>query len=229
MDMRGPSESMPGQPQLEELPSPTGRLPASPSSAARRSSGEFNTRSTPTVTGLVINRRHSVGHDIDGIPGDEGIHLLVQPLSPSGQPLLAAGELTVTISEERPDGRVQQVGYWKFLPDETELFFTADDFEARGILLHLPWDQELPTTDQIRVEARYRSAQSAPLIAQATILIQPPTTSYSPEDPLIAGWSQRDSRWSSSGTQAGPGNQTPARPASTGGTRIQKPRWRPVR
>ncbi|MFK7766248.1 MAG: hypothetical protein AB8B55_03315 [Mariniblastus sp.] len=147
------------------------------------------------ITEVVINRNASRGHDVDGRPGDEGIDLLIQPRDAEGNIELVGGELTVSVLDptEAPDR--QRVGLWKFLPQETELFFANDEIGNEGILLHLPWEQSTPVNERLMVHVRFVTPDGREMKTSSEIRIVPPAPGYSADDPLVAGWTKRDSRW----------------------------------
>lgn len=210
-----------------ELPEPDRFVPGSQSRT--RLNGPESNSPPGTVAEIVIDKRQSQGQDVDGKPGDEGLNLLIQPKAFSGETLLQTGELTVSVIDpaESPDD--QRVGLWKFLPDETKLFFANDSRRSRGILLHLPWDQSTPRNRELVVFVRFRTNDGRNLETSSKIRINPPGNAYSADDPLIAGWTNRDKRWSNPSKGAANRKSIKAIPASTGSSRIQKPTWRPVR
>jgi hypothetical protein len=203
------------------------------------------------ISKVVINRSQTRGQDIDGVPGDEGLDLLIQPKTRNGQTLLRAGRLTVSVIDPSKPPSSQRIGLWKFLPSETELFFANEDAESRGILLHLPWDQATPQNGKLKVFVRYETPAGRKLETSSDIRIEPPRSSYANDDPLIAGWTQRDHRWSNSSesseamdAETGRGYSSinspfeenfagrktyPAMPVGSGSSRITKPTWRPIR
>jgi len=201
---------------------------------------------------VIINDAATRGHDVDGNPGDEGLDLLIQPRSADGQIQLVAGQLTVSVIDPNEAPEQQRIGLWKFLASETELFFANDELGSYGILLHLPWDQQTPINRKLIVHVRYLTPDGRTLTTSSEVQITPPVPNYSPHDPLVSGWTKRDSRWipglakklqaaktsnwqnrqsaSSPSTNPGRANSgirlTPARPAKA---TISKPAWRPIR
>lgn len=170
------------------------------------------------ITEILINRIVTRGRDIDGQPGDEGMDILVQPRSAQGDVEFQSGELTVSLIDPAEPPERQRIGFWRFVPGETKLFFASDDMGNEGILLHLPWDQQTPANEQLTAHVRFVTPDGRTIKTSTNLRITPPPTSYSADDPLIAQWTLSDSRWISekAGTK-------PVR------TAIKKPRWRPVR
>ena len=206
---------------------------------------ETNSVQNP-ITEIVINRRQTRGADLDGIAGDEGLELLVQPKSANGQTLLQAGELTVSVVERSDDGRKQRLGIWKFLPPHTEMYFTKNSADAPGILLHLPWNKVAPPNSRVIIFVRFETRDGRRLETSSEIPVNPPAAIYPEDDPLIADWMLHDSRWLNSNPVANEDfflfeeqfvddrpmverGSIPAIPASSGSSRIFKPSWRPIR
>ena len=136
------------------------------------------------------------GQDVNDSPGDEGLNLLLQTKDASGQIVLQAGELTVSLIDPK---QRQRIGFWRFLPGETELFFVDEQKDTDGILLHLPWDESAPQRARLLVHAQFVTADGRILTTSSDVLIEPPTEEYSPEDPTVINWTQRDARWGDTG------------------------------
>ena len=155
---------------------------------------EFNSpyQSNKMITEIIVNREASQGQNVDGLRGDEGLNLLVQPRTADGTVYLEAGELSVDLIDPISQ---QTVGHWQFRPAETELFFASDREQGEGILLHLPWEQNLPTTQKLRAVVSFITSDGRKLTTSSRLRVDPPTADYSPQDPQVAGWTERDTRW----------------------------------
>ena len=256
-ELNAPSvmEPQPGSDAINlniEMPRDTGNLEALPlsndtgQSRIMTNSAEFASAGADAfVTEIFISPSVTRGRDIDGVPGDEGIDLLVQPRTSNGRIEFQAGELTVSLIDPAESPARQRVGLWKFLPEETKLFF-ADDSETRGILLHLPWDQSAPVNDKLVLHVRFVTADSRVLKTSGRIRINPPADNYSPDDPLVANWTQSDPRWKNELDAPVTTQRTRRQPAVRISTNrnlktepprsefpsqaeIEKPAWRPIR
>ena len=147
------------------------------------------------ITEVVINRLATRGHDIDGVPGDEGLDLLIQPRSADGQVQLATGQLTVSVIDPSQPAARQRIGLWKFIESETELFFANNELGSYGILLHLPWDQQTPVNENLTIHVRFVPPNGQTFETTSQIRINPPQSNYSPDDPMVTGWTRSDHRW----------------------------------
>ena len=225
--------------RLEILPHTGDVLPEKVSYSGGNRSGNRQ----DIISSIAIDRNSSRGEDIDGIPGHEGLSLLIQPLDDYGNIHKIAGKLMVRISESKSENVERQIGLWQFTPRETESFFVRDEVPEQGILLHLPWDGLIPTERVLRVFVRYTTRDNRKLDTQFRIQVDPPGSAYSIEDPLVAGWVEKDDRWkdiefepaspSSVARENDPRavGREPAFRAKTPNTeqRISAPGWRPVR
>lgn len=188
------------------------------------------------VTGISINRDTTQGRDVDDIPGDDGIDLLVQQETSSGQVAFQTGELTVSLIDPAESSDRQRIGLWKFLPDETKLFFANDERGNRGILLHLPWDQSTPTNEELTLHVRFVTKDGHVLKTSGPLRINPPARGYSTKNPDVAKWTREDKRWI-------PAPDLPTTPDNASRWRtptssdaapalkeaIKRPVWRPIR
>lgn len=208
---------IPGRNPSEELPLPPGRMNPDGSRNLQNRSGPLELEApsysrqaiTKTsngrvlrsnrVTEVVVNRSTTRGHSVDGIAGDEGLNLLIQPKASSGQIVLESGELTVSLIDPKETSGNQQLGLWKFLPEETELFFVNDELASHGILLHLPWDQATPRRSRLMIHVRFVTSDGRILRTSSDVRIKPPTDDYSLDDPRVVEWTQQDWRWGSGG------------------------------
>lgn len=209
------------------------------------------------ITEIVINRKTTRGQNVDGNPGDDGIDLLVQPKTADGLVEFQSGELTISVIDTAERADQQRIGLWKFLPEETKLFFASDEQGNRGILLHLPWDQSTPVNEKLDLHVRFITNDGRILKTSGTLRIKPPAQGYSAKHPDVARWTRHDSRWipdpapqmrTDDGAgwlgRAGPSTERQAfsRPANSGSpparrlipsssakAEIERPTWRPIR
>ena len=194
----------PSSPSQEKLPLPGNArnrrtVPARQASATLNQSyandpNAATNRRTPTE--IAINRSVTSGQNVNDSPGDDGLNLLLQTKDANGQIVLHAGELTVSLIDPK---QRQRVGFWRFLAGETELFFVDKNENTDGILLHLPWDESVPSRSRLLVHVSFVTEDGRTLTTSSDVLIKPPTADYSPEDPTVINWTQRDDRWGDAG------------------------------
>ncbi len=214
-------------------PATSRQTPPSSASYARTTRQRTATGDANSVSKVMVNRRLSGGQDLDGITGDEGISLMIQPLDDSGAVQKAAGQVVVRIDEDLGAATARQIGLWEFTSDEIESFFVKDDYPEQGILLHLPWNAELPENRRIRVTVLFITPNRKNLETSIEFNIVPPPQNYSVDDPVIASWIESDDRWRDLDTslpppQAESSNQRVS-DVDSSAPRVSAPKWRPVR
>ena len=165
------------------------------------------------------------GKDLDGIPGDEGIELMVRSISADGEFIDKSGEMTITVNDQL----VGEIGKWTFLPEELKLFLSRDEFGNEGTLLHLPWTDRVPVSKRVSIRVAMM-VDGIEYIATQQIGIKPPTNQIS-EDTVV-GWTTNDTRWVSDAIprRVTEQNVAPSRlPKKAPSTAGKRPQWKPVR
>ena len=157
--------------------------------------------STDQVSSIRINTSVSRGQTIDQVPGDDKLKLLLQPIDAMGEVMEQAGNLSISVIDEEADQGEQQIGYWEFVQSEAELFFARDEFDNRGILLELPWEDRIPTHSNLSVYVRFETLDGRVLDTTEYVTIDPPNLSnpqsdlYELEPEIRTGdWYQSQSR-----------------------------------
>lgn len=158
------------------------------------------------VTQIDISSGSTRGEDVDGQPGDEGVVVLIQPKDRNGVLIKESGEVTVSLIDPGADHEGQRIGLWKFTPQEMRLFEVKNEHSEQGYLLHLPWDGQIPSSQDLLLYVRYWTNDGRRLETSTRLSINPPANGYSPESPLIEGWTRRDPRWDK-GNQLPPSTQ----------------------
>ena len=194
-----------------------------------------NALSDVEVRSVTILKQHSHGEDIDGEPGDDGLAIMLQARDSNNQPVLPAAAVTVTVNDLSRNFRI---GKWTFLPFELELFEATDDQNQPTILLHLPWSDDVPRSNEIRVNVTLIDDAGEKITDSLVLPIKPATDGRSADPSLVAGWTQSDDRWfekssrdfgrSNATEQRQPLRRLKAIPASSRKA-IELPQWRPVR
>lgn len=124
-----------------------------------------------TVERIALNRLLSGGYNRDGLPGDEGLQLVIEPLRADGQVLAEPGDVTIVVVDPAQAGRAREVARWEFTAIEA-----ADRFQQRvfgqGIFFELPWPGEPPRHRDLDVHVRYAAADGRVLEAHRPIAIE---------------------------------------------------------
>ncbi len=236
----GSGSRIENQPRLEEVVPDDGAFNSSTQFRDNLSSRD-SSNANGEVSQIVISRNVSGGQDLDGSPGHEGLALLIQPLDRSGRIQKQAGQLTVRVVERKPVASDRQIGLWQFTSQETESFLVKDGEPEQGILLHLPWNKQLPQGRSLTVFVSYLTNDRRQLETVLDFVIEPPPANYSPDNPLVAEWIERDSRWNEIDVSGNSLNSLQSRDnpsetdnplsveSATTENGVAIPQWRPVR
>lgn len=168
------------------------------------------------------------GKDLDGVPGHDGIELMVRTLNADGEFVELDGELSIVVA----DHLAGEIGKWTFLPEELKLFLSRDELGNMGTLLHLPWTKKIPVSKQIEIRVSM-IVDNIEYIANQDLDIEPPTGQRT--SPAIVGWAVDDNRWVSvpSSQRKRPRRPRAERPLPSLSLEeesvFERPEWKPVR
>lgn len=137
----------------------------------------------------------TIGINLDKIDGDEGVEIFITPQDESGETVHSDGELTVSLIDPTASPERQRIGLWKFVPEETKLFFAKNPSGERGILLHLPWEQSIPINSSLDLHVRLVTSDGRSLKTKHQLTITPPAAEYSVDHSAIRRWTREDPRW----------------------------------
>jgi len=149
---------------------------------------ELDLPANNNVDRLEIISAGTRGKDLDGIPGHDGIELMVRTLNTDGNFVELDGELSIVVEDQLAG----EIGKWTFLPEELKLFLSRDEFGNMGTLLHLPWTGKIPVSKQIEIRVSM-IVSNIEYIANHSLDIEPPTGQSN--GPAIVGWAVDDDRW----------------------------------
>ena len=148
-----------------------------------------------TAASISIDSSATVGVNLDKIEGDEGVEIFITPQDDTGETVHCDGELTVSLIDPTATPERQRIGLWKFVSEETKLFFANTPSGERGILLHLPWEQTIPINNALDLHVRLITTDGRALKTKHQLTITPPDAEYSVDDSGIRRWTREDPRW----------------------------------
>ena len=122
--------------------------------------------------GLRINTLLTGGIDEDNVPGDEVLHLVLEPTDADGNTVKLPGEVMVEITDPAADGAARQVGAWTFPADQVRLAWQSGLF-VTGFKFRLPWNVP-PSHGRLIVHARLSTADGRRFDATETVQVKPP-------------------------------------------------------
>ena len=157
----------------------------------------------------------TIGVNLDKIEGDEGVEIFITPQDESGATVHCDGELTVSLLDPTAPPERQRIGLWKFVSEETKLFFAKDTSGERGILLHLPWEQSIPVNSSLDLHVRLVTPDGRSLKTKHQLTITPPDGDYSVDNSGIRRWTREDPRWLPASDEPDAGQQAREVPKPT--------------
>ena len=93
------------------------------------------------------------GRDDDGLPGDEGLQVVLVPKDEEGTAIKIPGRATVTAYEITKEGLKQPIGKWEVTSEQLKKTWKSG-LLGGGYTVPLQWDRA-PTTTRIRVVVRF--------------------------------------------------------------------------
>jgi hypothetical protein len=120
---------------------------------------------------LVLPEDHATGRDYDGLPGDDGIALLLQPVDARGTVVFQPATVTVVAIDPQVRGPAGRIARWELQPEELRSYLVNRP-EVQGFLLELPWPDAPPQHDHLKVFVRYETASGKRLESQADVTVR---------------------------------------------------------
>ena len=111
------------------------------------------------------------GRDDDGIPGDEGLQVVLVPKDEEGTAIKIPGRATVTAFEITKEGFKLPIGKWEVASDQLKKTWKSGLFGG-GYTVPLQWDRA-PTTARIRVVVRFTLADGREYEADRDVNVTP--------------------------------------------------------
>jgi hypothetical protein len=105
-----------------------------------------------TVQEVVLGRGTG-GYDDDGVPGDEGLEVVLEPRDPDGHAIKAPGTLYVEVLQIPPEGVKLPLSSWEIPANQLRRTWRSG-LLSTGYFVVLPW-KNWPTTSKLRVTARF--------------------------------------------------------------------------
>jgi hypothetical protein len=125
------------------------------------------------ITHVEINPRLLSGVDFDDRPGDDGLAIVVEPRSKSGELVRVPGPITVVVLDDafRGEGERARVARWDLTEADVDRFL-QDSSVDEGIRLHLLWPEEPPQHAKLQVYVRYHTRDGRRLDSGRGVRIQ---------------------------------------------------------
>lgn len=116
------------------------------------------------VSDLRINPRFSGGTNTDGLPGDEGVMLVLEVHDAAGRLVDEPGPVEIEVIDLGARGDDAIVAQWSFTASETARLFRNSRLGS-GYYFELPWPGEPPLRENLKFRVRYESPDERQLQA----------------------------------------------------------------
>ena len=126
------------------------------------------------VETLELNNFFTGGNNTDGVPGDEGISLLIETRNAYGDVVPPRGEIDISLLDPSASSEGEaRVGRWRLTVQEVRERF-RDVAVGKGVRLNLPWQGATPRREKLRLFVRHTSADGERIQADQEINIELP-------------------------------------------------------
>jgi len=118
---------------------------------------------------------HTGGLDTDGVPGDERLKVIVQPLDAEGDVVKRAGRLVLEAFEPGGDGKPPKPYHrWELGADALAETWIGS-LGIRGYVMKWPWpDGRMPATDALVLRATFTTLSGEALVAEIEVTVAKP-------------------------------------------------------
>jgi hypothetical protein len=145
------------------------------------------------VLRIVLNRQLTGGYDRDGVPGDDGILVVIEPQNRAGQFVPVAGPVSLTLTDPRAHDSSELIAAWR-LTEEQAAVKLRRSLLGRGLHLELPWPDAPPTTNMLKLTVNFTTVDGRKLLAMRDLTIEPPrsiSSRWTPVSPHSARMATR--------------------------------------
>lgn len=155
-----PLESSPG-PTLEEprmLISPTATRAAAPLQSA-------------SIVEIALNSRLTGGHDRDGLPGDDGVMVVIEPRNKARQVVELPAAISIVVLDPAQEGPQARIARWDFTAEEAAKHFKKTAL-GEGFHFALPWSSAPPRNSELMLFARITLSDGQEYITDKAIRVK---------------------------------------------------------
>ncbi|MBP3957135.1 hypothetical protein J8F10_17865 [Gemmata sp. G18] len=116
--------------------------------------------------------RGTGGVDDDGVPGDEGLVVVIVPKDEDGSAVKVPARALIAAWEITPAGLKNPIGSWNLSADKLRPTWKSG-LISTGYFVAVPW-QTLPSTDRVRIAVRLVTTDGRTFEADRDITVKPP-------------------------------------------------------
>ncbi len=133
----------------------------------------------------IVLARGTGGVNEDGVPGDEGLMLVIVPKDEDGSPVKVPGKVQIAAWEVSEAGLKNSIGVWE-VPAEKVRPTWRGGFISSGFFVAVPW-QTQPGSERVRVAVRFTTLDGRAFEADRDINVQLATGQSCPPTPAVQG------------------------------------------
>jgi hypothetical protein len=104
----------------------------------------------------------------DGMPGDDGLYLVLIPRNTAGQFVPSLGALTLVVEETLADGSVARIGRYEF-PEAELKDYLEPVGSAPGLHIPIRWTEQRPAGTSVEVYAKLTMPDGSTMVNRRTI------------------------------------------------------------
>lgn len=119
----------------------------------------------------IVLARGTGGVNEDGVPGDEGLMVVVTPRDEDGAAVKVPGKVQIAAWEITPAGLKNPIGTWE-VPAEKVRPTWRSGFVSTGYFVAVPW-QTYPCTEKVRLAVRLTTLDGRVFEADKDVLVKP--------------------------------------------------------
>ena len=125
------------------------------------------------VATISLNSRCTGGIDLDGMPGDDGLSVLVEPRNAEGQFVAQPAAVSLVLLDPLERGDRARFARWDFDRSAAQRMMKTQGLD-RGLHIRVPWPDVPPTTDRLHLFVRYTTDDHRILESDREVLIRSP-------------------------------------------------------
>ncbi|MEW4455067.1 hypothetical protein AB1L30_20540 [Bremerella sp. JC817] len=122
------------------------------------------------ITQIVLNPKLTGGYDVDGVPGDEGVMVVIEPQNEAGQYVDSPAPVSVVLLDPAYSGEDAFVGRWDYDTTDSAKYLKRT-LLGKGIHLKIPWSEGKPEHESLQLHVRYTNDQGEVLQEKKNIQI----------------------------------------------------------
>jgi hypothetical protein len=120
------------------------------------------------VTHIVVQAWQAQGKGFDGEERDADLLVCVEPRNADGDAVPLGSQLSLVVLDASQTGEGARVARWDYTASEARRLLKRSP-AGHGIHLELPWPDEVPTSDDLHIFARYITVEDEFLEADARV------------------------------------------------------------